>query len=117
MKLLTYINGRKECVGVLNQEETWVYPISAAGMEYKDMKEVIRETNASEIEMLGYISGKEPYEIPGAAPLEDIQLLAPIPVPDQDVICLGINYAAHAEESARFHSESFQKDNEKDSQL
>lgn len=113
MKLLTYMNGRKECVGVLNQEETWVYPISAAGMEYKDMKEVIRETNVSEIEMLGYISGKEPYEIPGAAPLEDIQILAPIPVPDQDVICLGINYASHAEESARFHSASFTKDSDR----
>ena len=113
MKLLTYEIGRKEQVGVLNREETWVYPITAAGMDYRDMKEVIRETNASEIEMLGYISGKEPHEVPGAAPLEDIHILAPIPVPDQDVICLGINYAAHAEESARFHSASFEKDNER----
>ena len=42
MKLLTYIVGKKEMVGVLNQEETWVYPVSAAGMDYTDMKDLIR---------------------------------------------------------------------------
>ena len=35
--------------------------------------------------------------------------MAPIPVPDQDIICLGINYLAHAEESARFKKEAFSK--------
>ena len=29
------------------------------------------------------------------------------PYPKQDIICLGINYYAHAEESARFHEEAF----------
>lgn len=112
MKLLTYIVGKKELVGVLNQEENWVYPISAAGMEYTNMKDLIREVGPSEMEMLGYIMKKEPHDIPGAAPMEDVQILAPIPVPDQDIICLGINYAAHAEESARFTKENFSKDRE-----
>lgn len=35
--------------------------------------------------------------------------MAPIPVPDQDIICLGINYLAHAEESARLKKEAFSK--------
>ena len=39
--------------------------------------------------------------------LEQIQLKAPIPRPKQDVICLGINYMAHAEESARYKEEAF----------
>ena len=39
--------------------------------------------------------------------MEDVTLLPPIPVPEQDVICLGINYMAHAEESARFKNEDF----------
>lgn len=30
-------------------------------------------------------------------------------MPDQDIICLGINYLAHAEESARFKKEAFSK--------
>lgn len=32
-------------------------------------------------------------------PLERVRLLAPIPRPEQDVICLGINYFDHAKES------------------
>ena len=109
MKLLTYQVGKKEMVGVLNQDETWVYPISAAGMEYADMKALIREMSPSEQEMLQYVLNKEPHDVNGAAPIEDVTVLAPIPEPDQDVICLGINYAAHAEESAKFAKDSFTK--------
>lgn len=86
-----------------------MYPLSAAGMEYRTMKEVIREIGPSELELLDHISGLPPYEVSNAAPLEDIKIMAPIPVPDQDIICLGINYLAHAEESARFKKEAFSK--------
>lgn len=109
MKLLTYEIGKKEFVGVLNREEEFVYPISAAGMEYRTMKELIREVGASEKEMLEYISGRAPYEVANAAPIKDVKILAPIPTPDQDIICLGINYLEHAKESARFKKEAFSK--------
>ncbi len=36
-----------------------------------------------------------------SVPLEDATLLAPIPVPRRNVICMGLNYADHAEESMR----------------
>lgn len=36
-----------------------------------------------------------------------MKILAPILRPKQDVICLGINYMAHAEESARYKKEAF----------
>ena len=101
MKLLTYAINKKELTGVLNREGTFVYPLSAAGMEYRTMKEVIREIGPSELELLDHISGLPPYEVSNAAPLEDIKIMAPIPVPDQDIICLGINYMDHAAESAR----------------
>lgn len=35
--------------------------------------------------------------------LEEVSLLAPIPHPGQDVICLGMNFADHTSEAARFH--------------
>lgn len=109
MKLLTYEIDKREFVGVLNQDETCVYPISAAGMDYRTMKEVIKEIGPSETEMLQHISEQPAYEIPGAAPLEEVKILAPIPVPDQDIICLGINYLEHAKESAKFKKEAFSK--------
>jgi len=39
--------------------------------------------------------------------LGEVKILSPIPHPRQDVICLGINYADHAEEAARFSKEAF----------
>ena len=109
MKLLTYEVGKKEYTGILSQDGAWVYPISAAGMEYRSMTEVIREIGASEKEMLEYISGQPPYKVPGAVPFEEVRVLAPIPNPEQDILCLGINYLDHAEEAARFQKESFEK--------
>lgn len=44
---------------------------------------------------------------PQGQALEDYTILAPIPRPKQDVLCLGINYRDHAVESSRFHKESF----------
>lgn len=109
MKLLTYEVDGKERVGVLSRDEAWVCPISAAGMDYRTMKELIRECGPSELEMLNYISGKDPSETKGAVPLADVHVLAPVPEPDQDVICLGINYLSHAEEAAKFEKEAFEK--------
>ena len=42
-----------------------------------------------------------------AITLNDIQITSPIPYPKQDIICLGINYAEHAEESARYKKDAF----------
>ncbi len=109
MKLVTYQleRERKLRIGVFNQEETWVYPIKSIGVDYDDMVVLIEEIGESELQLLEYASKKEPYGIQGAAPVNEIRLLAPIPRPRQDVICLGVNYMAHAEESARFKKEEF----------
>ena len=107
MKILTYeVEGRKK-VGIWNREETWIYPLESFGMEYRDMQEVIESVSDSEIQLLNHMAGKDPYEIRGAAPTEQVRILAPIKKPRQDVICLGINYMAHGEESARYKKEAF----------
>ena len=91
MKLLAYEVDKRSFLGIFNEDETWVYPISAAGMEYRSMKDLIREAGPSEMEMLDYISKKAPGDVTGAAPVEEIKIVSPIPEPDQDIICLGIN--------------------------
>lgn len=104
MRILTYRIDEKERLGFLSKDGQWVYPADAAGLDYKDMKELIEGISDSEIQLAEHIAELAPYEteIRGVTPLEDIQILAPIPVPDQDVICLGVNYMAHAEESSDF---------------
>lgn len=84
-----------------------VYPLRSLDMDYKTMQELIEGISESEKQLLEYVSGQDTYKIRGAAPIEEVKFLAPIPNPKQDVICLGINYMAHAEESARYKKEAF----------
>lgn len=107
MKLLAYEVEHKTRIGVMSKDEEWVFPISSMELDYKTMQEAILGISDSEIQLLEYSSAKEPYSIKGAARLEEVKILAPIKHPVQDVICLGINYMDHAEESARFKKEAF----------
>lgn len=94
MKLLTFRHNGKTQVGVLSAGGNLVYPTA-----YEDMTALIEENGPSAAARLA--AGKE-----GIA-LDRVELCAPIPHPRQDVICLGINYMAHAEESARYKNEAF----------
>ena len=94
MKLLTFKIEGKERVGILSEDEKTVF-----GTDHSDMNELI-------------CSGASPQKTGEEFALEDVELAAPIPRPRQDVICLGINYAAHAKESARYKKESFEKNRE-----
>lgn len=44
-----------------------------------------------------------------AVPLAEVRLLAPIPDPRQDVLCLGMNYRDHSVEAARWGKDAFVK--------
>ena len=43
-------------------------------------------------------------------PLSDCRVLAPIPSPRQDVICLGMNYQKHKTEAEQFNKEAFTRE-------
>lgn len=107
MKLVTFIISEKERVGILNSAETHIYPVSAFHLPYETMNELIQGLSTEEKEILASSAAKAPEEVAGAVEKSSVRLLAPIPCPMQDVICLGINYMAHAEESARYKKEAF----------
>ena len=97
MKLVTYLHNGKEAVGVLSEDGTAVHPLP-----FPDMNALIE---APREQLLAAAEAAK-----GALPLAAVTLLAPIPRPRQDVICLGINYKAHAEEAERYSSEAFKKE-------
>lgn len=110
MKLVTYVTDGKEKVGVISRDEMHVYPVGLAGLEYDTMNELIRGISRAEMERLNALADKDSGKadgFSGAVPMAEVVLKAPIPHPNQDIICLGINYMAHAEESARYKSEAF----------
>ena len=97
MKLVTFLQDGREFVGVLTADETAVRPLPFAGMN--TLIEAPRE------QLLSAAKAAD-----ASLPLSAVTLLAPIPRPRQDVICLGINYKAHAEEAERYSSEAFKKE-------
>ena len=96
MKYITYLHNNKESVGFLNESENAVY-----SLPFADMNALIE---ASKEELEDAIK-----EAKNKISLSDVTLLAPIPRPKQDVICLGINYKAHADEAERY-SDAFKKE-------
>ncbi len=60
-------------------------------------------------DMLELIKAGLPEKLPEGEllPMEQVTLLAPIPHPAQDVLCLGLNYAEHRLESRSFNAPGF----------
>ena len=95
MKLVTYLENGTEKVGALTADEKAVRPLPFGDM----VSAVEAGLDAVKAAPLG-----------AEVPLESVTLLAPIPRPRQDVICLGMNYVDHAKEAAKFNGEAFAKD-------
>lgn len=107
MKIVTYEIEDRVKLGIFNTDGTWVYPLASFGVDYKDMSEVLEEMSESEIQFLEYSAKKDPYEVRGAVGAEDVRILAPVRFPKQDIICLGLNYKEHAEESEHYQKDTF----------
>lgn len=107
MKLLTYrlAADGPDLLGVMCQREReHFYPLEQFGMKFQDMNDLIEHITPEQMQEL-----KEKSAQPGYKPLcyNEVVHRAPIPYPKQDIICLGINYMAHAEESSRYKQEAF----------
>ena len=89
MRLITYQSCSGPMLGVLN--EKWVRPVPGI-----DMLDLIRQGEP------GSDQARASAEIELA--LSTLTLLAPIPNPPRNIMCLGMNYAAHAAESLRAKS-------------
>ena len=93
MKLATVFYNHKECVGIVKGEEIFLMPREIS------MEELIRKGTIEDAIRTGAACGCRE----DAVPLKEVSVLAPIPRPSQDVICLGMNFADHTDEAAKFH--------------
>ena len=98
MKLITFIRKDIEEVGVLKDD--FIIPLNDLGYNYISMNDLIGNANDDELKAIK----NKVYEYEPSLKLEDVKLLAPIPRPLQDVICLGLNYTEHAEEAFNYSS-------------
>ncbi len=97
MKLITYRLRGAEHVGALTADGTAVAPLP-----YPDMNTLIETASLEELRSAAAAAE--------TIPMGEVELLAPIPRPRQDVICLGMNYLDHAREAAQYDAGAFEKE-------
>ena len=105
MKLLTFRKDGAESIGALSENGKYVYPLTAFGITDQSMNELIDNWTLEKKERI-----ENRMSDGGVRPeyrVTELEILAPIPVPKQDMISLGINYMEHAAESARYKKEAF----------
>ena len=110
MKFYTYKTkdtGKEELAIGYAKDDNLLYPLHQFDMHFADMTDLIAHITPAELEIPKLASQKEGLRF---LQKDGVTACAPISHPRQDVICLGINYAAHAEESARYKKEAFERD-------
>ena len=92
MKLYTIEKNEKELVAVEGKDGRLV-ALESLGVVVADMNDLICRYDELKLSILEKMAGADGLE-PGAYTIK-----APIPVPLQDVVCLGVNYRDHMEET------------------
>lgn len=93
MKLSTFVHKGKEFPGIISDDKEYVY-----ALPYRDMNCLIGNF------------GKDIKDtVTEKIRLSEVKFKAPITIPLQDLICIGVNYAEHAKESAMFKRESYEE--------
>ena len=94
MRLLTFDDGSGPQAGILVGED--VVPVSALDAPAGSVKGLLEALDADGLADLGERASGAPERIA----LSSVRLLAPVPDPEK-IICLGLNYRDHAEESGQ----------------
>jgi len=93
MRLVTFRDGSDPRIGAVRGDRVIDLTVVAP-----DMVSLIAQGNDGLTRARALVAGARDDQ---GIPLASIRLLAPIPRPKKNIVCLGMNYAAHAYESAR----------------
>ena len=102
MKLLTFMKDNNYKLAVASEDGSLVFALEDMGIHFNSMESFIEYATDRDYEII-----KEKVKEMEGIPYDTIKKCAPIPKPKHDIICLGINYMEHAEESARYKKEAF----------
>ena len=111
MRFVTYLlKDNVERLGIMNSDMTGVYEIKSIPNlqnSYKDMNDFIANITQQDLETLK----SRNYEKDSVVKLdliEDIKLCSPIINPVKDILCLGLNYKDHVEETNRSFNANYE---------
>lgn len=103
MKFVTFLKDNEEKLGIYNEFMTHVIDINSLSLsrKYSNMNDLIKNIDKIDLETMqqAYFqygnSCNEVYNI------KDVKICAPIIKPESDIICLGLNYVEHVDETSR----------------
>lgn len=103
MKFVTFLKDGREKLGIYNEFMTQVININSLKLsrKYCNMNDLIKNIDDINLQILQQAcfqhedSSYEVYNI------NDVQISAPITKPESDIICLGLNYVDHVDETSR----------------
>lgn len=111
MRFVTYLlKDNVERLGIMNIDMTGVYEIKSIPNlqnSYKDMNDFIANVTQQDLETLK----SRNYEKDSAVKvdlIQDIKLCSPIINPVKDILCLGLNYKDHVEETNRSFNANYE---------
>lgn len=99
MRLATFDDGRGPRAGVVAQDETLIAASELVPGAPDDMIALIAAGDALAARLRGSAT-----QASGGVPLDRATLLAPIPRPRRNVLCVGWNYSEHFQEGASFRA-------------
>ena len=108
MKMITFAVGSSTKVGVLTADEKRVVAVEdvLAQMRGKSMVEFIAGAGPEQMSALKKAVDGETFP---AIPLAEVKVLAPITRPIHDILCVGVNYKSHLQETEKWlEEENFQ---------
>lgn len=96
MKLLSCIHEGRETVAVLTADGRHAVPAAWLGFDYPTMNDLIRGADTAQLRAMAAAADRAEQPLR----LEALRMLAPIVHPVRDIVCMGLNYKAHADEMA-----------------
>ena len=111
MKFVRFIYNNKEYIGVFSKDENSVIDIASIlkGKNFKSMIDLIENISNEEILDLKNVVSKGNKECKSYK-LDDVKICSPIERPIHDILCVGVNYKGHLEETKRsFDKGSFKE--------
>lgn len=101
MKLISYHHAGQPQAGVLTSGRM-IAPLTALGFAPGGIQALFDACRTQPLKEVLSLLHRAEERAEGSIPFDEVVLTAPIPRPAQDLLCLGLNYRSHQEESNRY---------------
>lgn len=103
MKFITFLIDENKKLGMYNKSMTKIIDINSLSLarHYSDMNDLIKNIEKLDLKMLQQVYDKSEDYSNNAYHVNDVKICAPITKPQNDILCLGLNYIEHVDETSK----------------